>query len=59
MKNKKNTTIEKILPFIAHNIGPSAAGNGGGGETMGKERQIKKRSRKHENLLNLTFVGRF
>ena len=47
-----------ILPFVVPNLGPVAR-NGDGGETQGnRERETKRRARKHKDPTELTFVYR-
>ena len=54
-KHIKKITINQTWPFVIPNLGPVAR-NGDGGETKeGRQRETKRRDRKHENPAELTF----
>ena len=53
-KHIKNTTINQILPFVVQNLGPVARNGDGGETTDDRQRETKRRGRKHEDPAELT-----
>ena len=53
-KNNKNTTINLILPFAIPNLGPAARNGDGEESTDKRQRETKRRSRKHDDPEGLT-----